>query len=75
MKNFIKISVIFLTIFLIFPISSLAKVQILPLPKPVVADDIKETTKKKKNIYPKKKPDSKSEEKETDTPKIPDSSK
>ena len=55
MKNFIKICVTFLTIFLIFPITSLAKDQILPLPKPNVSDDVKKTTADKKNIYPKKK--------------------
>ena len=56
MKNFIKICVTFLTIFLIFPITSHAKEQILPLPKPKVSEDIKKTTAEKKNIYPQKKP-------------------
>ena len=60
MKNFIKISLTFLTIFVIFPITSLAKDQILPLPKPNVSEEIKKTTEKKKNIYPKEKPKTKS---------------
>ena len=69
MKNFIKISVTFLTIFVIFPITSLAKEQILPLPKPSVTEDIKKTTAEKKNIYPKKKPKTKNEDKETESVK------
>ena len=67
MKNFIKISVTFLTISLIFPITSLAKEQILPLPKPKVSADIKKTTEEKKNIYPKEKPKQKNEDEETET--------
>ena len=67
MNNFIKISVTFLTIFVIFPITSLAKEQILPLPKPNVSADIKKTTAEKKNIYPKKKPKKKSEDIETES--------
>jgi len=67
MKNFIKISVTFLTIFLIFPIASLAKEQILPLPKPNVSTDIKKTTAEKKNIYPKEKPKQKNEDEKTET--------
>ena len=69
MKNFIKISVTFLTIFVIFPITSLAKEQILPLPKPNVGEDIKKTTAKKKNIYPEKKPKTQDEEKEIESTK------
>jgi len=67
MKNFIKISLTFLTIFVIFPITLLAKEQILPLPKPDVSADIIKSTEKKKNIYPKKKPKIKSEYKETES--------
>jgi len=67
MKNFIKISVTFLTIFVIFPITLLAKEQILPLPKPEVSADIKRTTEEKKNIYPKEKPKQKNEDEETET--------
>ena len=68
MNNFIKISVTFLTIFVIFPITSLAKEQILPLPKPNVSADIKKTTAEKKNIYPKQKPKTKSDSEETKVP-------
>ena len=67
MKNFIKISITFLTIFVIFPITSIAKEQILPLPKPNVSSDIIKTTTEKKNIYPKKKPKKKSEDTETES--------
>ena len=66
MKNFIKICVTFLTIFLIFTISSHAKDQILPLPKPNVSADIKKATAEKKNIYPKKKPKTKKEDSVTE---------
>jgi len=67
MKNFIKICVTILTIFVIFPITSLAKEQILPLPKPEISTDIKKATAERKNIYPKEKPKQKNEDKETDT--------
>ena len=68
MKNFIKINVIFLAIFVILPISSLAKDQILPLPKPNVSQEIKKITSEKKNIYPKQKPKLKSDSQETEVP-------
>ena len=64
MKIFIKISVIFLTIFTIFSSSSSAADRILPIPKPIVEEEVKEITAKKKEIYPKKKPITKKEEKE-----------
>ena len=64
MKNFIKINVIFLTIFAIFSSTSLAADRILPIPKPNVEEEVKKTTAKKKEIYPKKKPVAKKEEKE-----------
>ena len=64
MKIFIKISVIFLTIFTIFSSSSSAADRILPIPKPTVEEEVKKTTAKKKEIYPKKKPITKNEEKE-----------
>ena len=54
MKNFIKINVIFLTIFAIFSSTSLAADRILPIPKPGVEEEVKKTTAKKKEIYPKK---------------------
>ena len=68
MKNFIKINVIFLTIFVIFPITSFAKDQILPLPKPNVSEEVKKVTSEKKNIYPKQKPKMKSDNKTTEGP-------
>jgi len=69
MKNFIKINVIFLTISVILPITSLAKDQILPLPKPNVSHEVKKITSEKKNIYPKQKPKVKSDNDETEIPK------
>ena len=42
MKIFIKISVIFLTIFTIFSSSSSAADRILPIPKPTVEEEVKE---------------------------------
>ena len=63
MKNFIKIYVIFLTIFAIFSSTSLAADRILPIPKPTVEEEVKKTTARKKEIYPKKKPVSKEDEK------------
>ena len=70
MKNFIKINVIFLTIFVIFPIKSHAKDRILPLPKPNVSEEVKKITSEKKNIYPKHKPKMKSEDKTTEAPAV-----
>ena len=67
MKNFIKISVTFLTIFIIFPITSLAKEQILPLPKPEVGAEIKKTTAERKNIYPKERPKQKNKDEKTES--------
>ena len=64
MKIFIKISVIFLTIFTIFSSSSSAADRILPIHKQIVQEEVKEITAKKKEIYPKKKPLTKKEEKE-----------
>jgi len=64
MKIFIKISVIFLTIFTIFSSSSSAADRILPIPKPTVEEEVKKITAKKKEIYPKKKPITQKEEKE-----------
>ena len=44
MKNFIKINVIFLTIFAIFSSTSLAADRILPIPKPTVEEEVKKIT-------------------------------
>ena len=75
MKNFIKINVIFLTIFAIFSSTSLAADRILPIPKPTVEEEVKKTTAKKKEIYPKQKPAIKKEEKEIEQVQevVPDS--
>ena len=56
MNNSIKHKVIFLTIFMFFVTHSYAGEQLLPLPKPEIDPEIKEITKKKKLIYPKKRP-------------------
>ena len=76
MKNFIIINVIFLTIFVIFPNTSLAKDEILPLPKPIASEEVKKITSDKKNIYPKKKPktgsDDKTTEAQADDPQLVD---
>jgi len=56
MKNLIKHSLIFLAFSIIFSSISIAADQILPLPRPIVDEEIKNTTAKKKEIYPKKKP-------------------
>ena len=64
MRIFIKISVTFLTIFVIFSFPSRAADRILPIPKPPVEEQVKKTTAKKKEIYPKQKPVIKKEEKE-----------
>tara|TARA_B100000959_G_scaffold272680_1_gene322325 strand:+ start:21 stop:2249 length:2229 start_codon:yes stop_codon:yes gene_type:complete len=67
MKNFIKISVFFLAIIVIFPLTSLAADRILPLPKPTVEESVKKITADKKNVYPEPKPKIKSEKKQTET--------
>jgi len=46
MKIFIKISVIFLTIFAIYSSPSSAADRILPIPKPIVEEEVKKTTAK-----------------------------
>ncbi len=56
MKKTIEINVIFLVIFIIFSSQSIAKENILPLPKPTIDKETKEIIAKKKRIYPKKKP-------------------
>ncbi len=65
MKNFIKTSVFFLAIIVIFPLTSLAADRILPLPKPTVEESVKKITADKKNVYPEPKPKIKSEKKQT----------
>ena len=56
MKNLIKFNVIFLVFFIIFSSQSIAADRILPIPKPIVDQETKIITAKKKEIYPQKKP-------------------
>ena len=56
MKNLIKLNVIFLAFFIIFSSQSIAADRILPIPKPIVDQETKIITAKKKEIYPQKKP-------------------
>ena len=58
MKNLIKLNVIFLAFFIIFSSQSIAADRILPIPKPIVDQETKIITAKKKEIYPQKKPKS-----------------
>jgi len=57
MKNLIKLNVIFLAFFIIFSSQSIAADRILPIPKPIVDQETKIITAKKKEIYPQKKPE------------------
>ena len=56
MSNLIKLNVIFLAFFIIFTSQSIAADLILPIPKPIVDQETKIITAKKKEIYPQKKP-------------------
>jgi len=56
MKNLIKLNIIFLASFIIFSSQSIAADRILPIPKPIVDQETKIITAKKKEIYPQKKP-------------------
>ena len=56
MKNLIKLKVILLAFFIIFSSQSIAADRILPIPKPIVDQETKIITAKKKEIYPQKKP-------------------
>jgi len=62
MRDIIKISVIFLAIYIIFPSLSISGENILPLPKPSIDNETKKIIAKKKLIYPKKKPQEDKEE-------------
>ena len=59
MSNLIKLNVIFLAFFIIFTSQSIAADRILPIPKPIVDEETKIITAKKKEIYPQKKPETK----------------
>jgi len=64
MKILIKLKAILLTFLIVFATQSVLADQILPLPKPVVDEEIKKIVEKKKEIYPKKKPTNITKEKE-----------
>ena len=55
MSNLIKLKVIFIAFFIIFTSQSIAADRILPIPKPIVDQETKNITAKKKEIYPQKK--------------------
>ncbi len=57
MKNLVKFYLISLVFFITFSTKSIAADNILPLPKPTVDEETKSVVAKKKNIYPKKKPE------------------
>ena len=56
MKNLIKVKVFLLVFTIFFSSQSIAANQIFPQPKPLVDEDTKAKTAKKKEIYPQKKP-------------------
>ena len=56
MNNLSAHKVIFLTIMMFFSTQSIAADRLLPVPKPPVDKEIKKIVSKKKEIYPKKKP-------------------
>ena len=62
--NLVKLKVILLAFIIVFTTSAFAADKILPLPKPIIEEDIKIKTAKKNEIYPKKKPIEKKEEKQ-----------
>ncbi len=62
MRNFNKLNVILLAFSIIFCSKSIAADLILPLPKPLVDEEIKHETLRKKTILPQKKPTTKKEE-------------
>jgi len=66
MKNFIKHKLFFLTIFMFISTQSITAESIIPLPKPTVDQEAKKNVAKKKEIYPKKKPQIKKEVKVDD---------
>ena len=72
MKNLNKFIAYILTIFIIFASNSKADDNILPLPRPEIDESVKKIISKKKNIYPKKKPDNKKEKKQKPGNQKPD---
>ena len=59
MKNLLILKVIFLIFFITFTSQAIAADRILPIPKPIVDQETKIITAKKKEIYPQKKPETK----------------
>ena len=59
MKNLIRHKVIFATIFMFISSFGVSAEQLLPLPKPVVDQETKKKTEKRKIIYPQAKPSNK----------------
>ena len=57
MSNILKLKVFLLAFYILFLSQVFAADRILPLPKPVVDQETKSITAKKKEIYPKKKPE------------------
>ena len=51
MKNLVKLKVILLAFIIVFVTNSIRADEILPLPKPLIEEDIKIKTAKKKEIY------------------------
>ena len=67
MKILSCLKVLLLVFIIIFPTILNAADQILPLPKPKVEEETKNITAKKKNIYPKEKPNLKKKTKIAET--------
>ena len=66
MKNLIKVKVFLLVFTIFFSSQSIAANQIFPQPKPLVDEDTKAKTAKKKEIYPQEKPGTIKEKLQTD---------
>ena len=66
MKNLLKLKVLLLAFTMIFTSISVAADRILPEPKPTITKEAKIKAAKKKAIYPQKKPQTKTEKKQTD---------
>jgi len=56
MKNLLKLKVNILILSIFFASQAFASERLLPVPKPIVDQETKKETEKKKRIYPKKKP-------------------
>ena len=67
MKNLVKLKVILIAFVIFITSSSYAAERILPKAKPSVDQEVKAKTAKKKEIYPKKKPETKIKSDDVDT--------